>query len=106
MTDLTAKQRVERASRAKHAIDEFFDPAMAHVQSVFTKRLQELCVSEPWASDKIASAAHVVRIVDILKADLLAIVHDGEAAAANIIQTERYEQMTPARRRLVSIGAH
>lgn len=105
MTDLTDPQRVERGRRAQRAIDEFFEPALAKVQATFAKRLQDLCIAEPWASDKIASAAHVVRIADILKADLLTLVNDGEHAAQSIIDTERYDQLTPARRRLVAIGA-
>jgi hypothetical protein len=104
MADLTEAQRVERATRAERAIEEFFAPAMAKMQGLFSDRLQEICVSEPWEKEKIVAAAHVVRIVDIMRSDLLTLVRDGEAAANDLIKAEKYEELSPARRRLLSIG--
>ncbi len=104
MPDLSDAQRVERATRAEKAIEEFFEPAMTRMQGLFSGRLQDLCVSEPWEKEKIVAAAHVVRIVDIIRGDLLVLVRDGEAAATDLIKAEKYEQMTPAQRRLLAIG--
>jgi hypothetical protein len=104
MTDLTESQRVERARRAEMAIKEFFDPAMSRMQGLFSARLQDLCVAEPWAREKIVAAAHVVRLVDVLKSDMLTLVRDGEAASKDLIRAERYEELSPAARRLLAIG--
>jgi hypothetical protein len=103
MTDLTERQRVERAERAKRALEEFVEPAIDHVCATFEKRLKEVCAKEPWASDKIAALANVIRIAEEIGGDIIGLIHDGAEAQSHILKVERYEALTPARRRLVSI---
>ena len=104
MTDLTDSQKVERAKRARDAIDEFFAPALARAHAAFSARLKEICAREPWATDRIAAVANAIRILEELGKDLEAAIRDGDAAAEALLRAERYERLTPARRRLLGIG--
>jgi len=104
MTELNEAQRVERAVRARSAIDEFFAPALARAHTAFSARLKEICAREPWAADRIAAVANAIRILEELGRDLESAIHDGDAAAAALLRAEKYEKLTPARRRLLGIG--
>ena len=104
MTELSEAQRVERAARASKAIDEFFTPALMRAHAAFARRLSEICAREPWAAEKIAAVANAIRILEELGKDLEAALHDGEAAAQSLLRAEKYEKLTPARRRLLGIG--
>lgn len=104
MRDLNEAQRVERAARAQHALDEFFTPALARAHDSFSARLKDICAREPWASDKIAAMANAIRILEELGRDLESAIRDGEEAARSIVRAGKYEQLTPARRRLLGIG--
>ncbi len=104
MTELTDAQRVERADRATKAIDEFFAPALARAHAAFSERLKDICAREPWAAHRIAAIANAIRILEELGNDLEAAIRDGDAAAQSIMRAEKYERLTPARRRLLGIG--
>ena len=104
MTDLTDNQRIERATRAQQAIDEFFAPAMARAHDAFAARLKDICAREPWAAEKIAAVANAIRILEEIGRDLEAAVHEGEEAGQRRLRAEKYEKLTPARRRLLNIG--
>ena len=104
MTELSESQRVERAARATRAIEEFFAPALARAHESFSVRLKDICAREPWAADRIAAVANAIRILEELGKDLEAAIHDGDAAARSLLRAEKYERLTPARRRLLGIG--
>lgn len=104
MSELSPEERVRRAERAQKAIEEFFDPALSYVHATFTERLKKVCASEPWETGKIAALANAVRIVEELGSDIKGYIHDGEEAASKLIRVERYEKMSPARRRFISFA--
>jgi len=104
MTERSEAQRVERAERARRAMDEFFAPALGRAHDVFSTRLKDVCAREPWAADKIAALANAIRILEELGHDLEAAIRDGDDAARTILRAEKYEALTPARRRLLGIG--
>lgn len=104
MSDLTDKQRVERAHHAKRALEEFLEPAFAVVTAEYGARLLAVCAKEPWATDRIAALANATRIVEEVKAQIVSLVYDGESAKQEIERVRRIEALTPRRRRLVEIG--
>lgn len=104
MSDLNEAQRVERAARAQQALDEFFAPAMARARESFSARLKDICAREPWAADKIAAMANAIRILEELGRDIEGAIRDGDEAAQSLLRAEKYERLTPARRRLLGIG--
>ena len=105
MTELNDQERVERGRRARAAIDEYFAPALGRAHDMFSARLKEICAREPWATERIAAVANAIRILEELGKDLEAAIHDGEDAVQRRLRAERYEKLTPARRRLLGIGA-
>ncbi|TFI59102.1 hypothetical protein E2493_06135 [Sphingomonas parva] len=104
MNELSDAQRVERAARARRAIEEFLAPALGRAHETFSARLKDICAREPWAADRIAALANAIRILEELGKDLEAAIHDGDAAAQALLRAEKYERLTPARRRLLGIG--
>lgn len=106
MVDMSPEDRVRRAERAARSIEEFFDPALSYVHDTFTARLKAVCASEPWETGKIAALANAVRIVEELGKDLKGYIHDGEEAASKLIRVEKYEKMSPAKRRFLNFAPY
>ena len=104
MTELTDTQRVERARQARQAL-EFLTPAFEAVVAAYTERLEALASQEPWAHGKITALANAARIAREVHGQIAALVYDGEDARASLVRVEKIERLTPARRRLLNIGA-
>lgn len=104
MSGLSEAERIERARQARHAL-EFLAPAFEAVVSAYTGRLETLAAQEPWAHGKITALANAARIAREVHGQIAALVHDGEDARASLVRVEKIERLTPARRRLLSIGA-
>lgn len=100
---LTDPQRVERAARAKRAMDEFFEPAFETIGLTYLQRLEEISAREPWATNKIAAVANAVRITKELRGQIEALIHDGAEAKITLEQTKRMEALSPTKRRLLGI---
>lgn len=101
---MTEAQRVERARQARQAL-EFLAPAFEAVVSAYTERLEALAAHEPWAHGKITALANAVRIAREVHGQIAGLVHDGDDARASLVRVEKIERLTPARRRLLNIGA-
>src|SRR5437868_946855 len=106
MTDLTEAQRIERGRRAEMALAEFLDPAFEAIGEAYLQRLEDISAREPWATGKIAAVANAIRITKELRTQIVTLVHDGGQAKAAKVRTEKIEAMSPARRRLLQIGAY
>jgi hypothetical protein len=104
VTDLTPQQRVERANRAKRAMEEFLDPAFELVMDTYLSRVEELSAKEPWSASKITALANATRIAREVRSQIEAIVRDEVDARAGIKRAQRIEELSPARRRLLQIG--
>lgn len=103
---MTPEQRAERARLAKQALDNFLAPAFTELDNAYTGRLAAVCASEPWATNKIAALANATRIVAEVRAQIEAVVADGDVARREIDHAKRIEQLSPAKKRLLSIGSH
>lgn len=106
MTDLTDAQRIERARQAKLALETFLDPAFETVVAAYAARLEQLASTTPWEAGKITALANAQRIAKEVRSQIAALVLDGTDAKQNIDRAKRIEEMTPAKRRLLQIGAH
>ncbi len=104
MTDLTNEQRLERARQAEHAMT-FLAPAFDVVISAYVERMEQVASTTPWEANKITALANATRIAREVQSQIVAIVHDGADAQANIKRAETIEKLTPAKRRLLNIGA-
>ena len=67
--------------------------------------MTEIAAKTPWEAGKITALANATRIVAEVRAQIVALVMDGEDAKHGLIRAQRIEDMTPAKRRLLKIGA-
>lgn len=105
MSDLTPQQRIERAHRAKRALEEFLEPAFETVMDTYLVRVEELSAKEPWSANKITALANATRIAREVRSQIVALVMDGAEAEHGKQRAERVEKLSPAKRRLLDIGA-
>lgn len=105
MSDLTDSQRVERARQAAMALSDFLDPAFEVVVASYAERLEQLASTTPWEAGKITALANAVRIAKEVRNQIALLVADGSDARQIIARAKKIEEMTPARKRLLSIGA-
>jgi hypothetical protein len=97
-------EAIERGNRARRALEEFLDPAFEAVISAYTARIEEVAASKPWEAQKITSLANAARIAKSVKAQIEAIVYEGERSRTERERTQEIEQLSPAKRRLLNIG--
>jgi maltoporin len=105
VSDLTDAQRLARAEHARRAMEEFLAPAFEQARAAYAARMVEIAATTPWESGKITALANAVRIVDEVEAQIGAQVADGADARGKMIRADRIEALTPAKRRLLNIGA-
>lgn len=105
MPDLTDPQRIERARQAGLALEHFLDPAFAVVAEEYRQRLEAICATKPWATNEIAALANASRIVSEVRSQIAGLVYDGEEAKRGRTRAELIEKLSPAKRRLLNIGA-
>lgn len=105
MSDLNDRERLERAHHAKRALDEFLEPAFDIVAAEYLGRLEQLASTQPWEAGKITALANATRIASEVRAQIVALVLDGQDAKQGLIRAEKIEKLTPARKRLLKIGA-
>jgi len=101
---MTEQQRIERGHRARHALEEFLDPAFDTVIATYTARIEELASTQPWEAAKITALANAARIARSVKAQIENIVHEGEHAQSNRNKAQEIEKLSPAKRRFLNIA--
>jgi hypothetical protein len=104
VTDLTPQQRIDRAGRAKRALEEFLEPAFELVMDTYLTRVEELSAKEPWSANKITALANATRIAREVRAQIVALVLDETDAKATIDRARKIEELSHAKRRLLQIG--
>ena len=105
MTDLTDPQRVARAEHARRAMDEFLAPAFEQARQTYGARMVDIAATTPWESGKITALANALRIIAEVEAQVVGQIADGSDARKQMIRADKIEKLTPARRRLLNIGA-
>jgi hypothetical protein len=102
---MTERERIERANRARMAMEEFFAPAFAVVEREYGERMIEVAASpDPRAPDIIARLANGIKVARQVRAQIDAIVADGDVARRDVDRDAIIAEMTPAKRRLLNIG--
>lgn len=102
---MTEQERIERGFQAKRALEGFLDPAFEQVRAEYAGRLAAICASEPWATNKIAALANASRIVEEVRSQIMGLILDGAEAEQRKTRAQRVEELSPAKRRLLQIGA-
>lgn len=95
---------IERGRRARMALEEFFDPAFGLVIETYTARIEELAATQPWEAQKITSLSNAVRIARSVKAQIEALVHEGDRAERERNRAKEIEKLSPAKRRFLNIA--
>lgn len=106
MTDLSEAQRIDRGRRAEMALEEFLDPAFDAVVAAYTARIEELAATQPWEAQKITALANATRIAKQVKAQIEAVVYEGERAKSDRRKAEEIEKLSPAKRRFLDMAPH
>lgn len=104
---MTRNERIERAARAKRATDEFLAPAFAVIEQEYGEKMIAVAASvDPRAPEIIARLANGIKVARQVKAQIEAIMADGQVAEAERDRDLRQKDMTPSQRRLLSIAPH
>lgn len=87
------------------AMDEFFAPAFAVVESEYAERMIEVAASsDPRAPEVITRLANGVKVARQIRGQIEGLIADGELANSEINRAKREEDMTPSKLRLLKIG--
>jgi hypothetical protein len=106
---MTVAERIARAQRAQSALDEFLTPMFAELQNEYTTRLREVAATELHPAnraDKITTLSVALRVVDTLNAGMAEVVMDGELARRDKLKSERIENLSDARQRLLRVAGY
>lgn len=102
---MTPEQSIERARRAKLAMDEFLEPALEVIEADYAEKMIEVAASSnPRATEIIARLANGVSVTRQIRSQIMNIIADGDVSTRAIARTQREEEMTPAKLRLLKIG--
>ncbi len=106
MTDLNDRERVERARRAKLALDEFLGPPIAAIEANYVEKMIAVAATtDPRGPEMQERLGIAIKVVREIRGLIEAHVYDGEIAKAGMIRAERMDTMTDAQKRLLKIGA-
>lgn len=104
MAELTDQQKVARAQRAKAAMEEFFDPALAAVEAEYGERMIKAAAStDPRAPEVIARLANGIKVARTIRGLIETHIAAGEFAAEQLRREKALQELTPTRKRLVGI---
>lgn len=101
---MNAAQKAERGRNARNAL-EFLEPAFEGLKADYMASMARVAAVVPLKVDTIQALAQAVRIVDVVKAQIEAIVVDGEKALKEIEHGRKVVEMTASDRRLLDIAA-
>jgi hypothetical protein len=102
---MSPDERIARAHRARQAMEEFFDPALATIEADYAEKMIAAAASvDPRAPDIIARLAQGIKVARQVRAQIEAHIADGAVAQKEKADAERLGDMTPAKRRLLAIG--
>lgn len=96
---MTEYERIDRANRARQALDEFLEPALDALLVEYTRKLVEVSTDEPWESGKISKLAQAMKVTDRVKQHIRALVTDGDAATASLKHAQDIAKLPVERRK-------
>lgn len=98
-------ERINRATRAQAAWEEFMAPMIAELKAEYTQRLVDVAsqeLSRDKRSDKITALSNALKIVGNLETGMQAIIKDGEMAHRELVRSDNIERLTAPQRRLLN----
>lgn len=102
---MTPEERIGRARRAKAAMEEFLDPALATIEADYGEKMIATAASvDPRSTDIIARLAQGIKVARQVRAQIEAFIADGAVAENEKAEAQRLEEMTPAKRRLLRMA--
>lgn len=104
---MTLEQRIERARRAKLAMEEFFAPAFDAVEQEYGERMISVAGSvDPRAPEVIARLANGIKAARSVRSQIEGYIAEGQVAEREKEATDKLAAMSPAKSRLLKIGQH
>lgn len=102
---MSHNERIERARRAKLAMDEFFTPALDVIEAEYGEKMIAAAASaDPRAPEIIARLANGIKVARQVRSQVEAIIADGAVAQNERDANERIAEMTDSKRRLLKIA--
>lgn len=104
---MNERERVERGTRAKRAIEEFVAPEFDYARNLYLRRMADVAATElnpAIRADKITVLSMALRVLDEVHGAINAVILEGEKARADMIRVERIEQLTDSQQRLARIA--
>ncbi len=103
MNPIETAEREDRGRRAEAALRDFLAPAIEAAVGDYIARMTEIAAETPWETARIAKLATAVKIARTVRAQIAALVADGEIAAAERKRVRQIETMGTERRRVLGI---
>lgn len=101
---MTPAERMSRADRARAAMDEFFGPALEHVEAEYAeKMIKTAASSDPRATDVIARLANGIKAARTVRALIEAHVSDGVLAEQELKRSAQVARMSDHKRSVVGV---
>ncbi len=98
---LSDEEKVARAIRARHAMDEFLAPALKELEAEYLTALSTLAANEPWETGKITKLAVAQRVITAVGQQIIRAVLDGEVAGQELNRAKKIAALPEAKRRWV-----
>ncbi len=92
-----------QAQDAERALSEHLRPAFERVEAVYTERLKQVAVAEPWAADKLRNLALALKISEAARLQIEELVAGGNVAESEMTRIAKIEKMSPERRRILGL---
>lgn len=102
---LTPNERIERATRAAKAMEEFFAPALANIEADYGEKMIAAAASvDPRAPEMIARLANGIKVARQVRAQIETFIAEGQMAQAEKDRDAKIEEMTAPQKRLLRIA--
>lgn len=96
---LSDEEKVARAIRAKHAMDEFLAPALKAIEAEYLTALSSLAANEPWETGKITKLAVAQRVINTVGQQIIQAVLEGELSGQELNRAKKIAALPEAKRR-------
>lgn len=100
---MNEQHRIETARRASMAMDEFFAPAFDLVHGEYIAAMSDVATRAPWEADKITKLAVAAKVVREVRAQIQALINDGDVARGELKRREQLEAIPHEKRKILGL---
>lgn len=101
---MTPHDRLARAERAKAALNEFLAPAFDHIEREWYERMVATAgSSDPRLPDVVLRLAAGVQAIRKVRAEIMAVVADGNVAEAEISRDAQIAKLSDHKRSMLGV---